>query len=137
MQVLRDACAITALTLLSNFLTMPAFAQVPNAPQTAAYRTGEWSAWAHDEGVEYRYRWGWNPKTSEYVDAVFQIRNMGKGAWSGAARSLDCSKNTLSGSKDVALRPSETREVKFRTQNCGTKDRPSFRPNIVKSSRID
>jgi hypothetical protein len=23
------------------------------------------------------------------------------------------------------------------TPNCGSKDRPSFRPNVVKSSRID
>lgn len=57
--------------------------------------------------------------------------------WEGAARSLDCSKDTLSMSKRVVLQPNETQEVKFLTPNCGNKARPSFRPNIVRSTRID
>jgi hypothetical protein len=65
------------------------------------------------------------------------MRNLQGRAWEGAARSLDCSRDTLSMSKRVVLQSKETQEVKFLTPNCGTKDRPSFRPNVVRSTRID
>ena len=110
------------------------------APPPTGYKLSEWSAWAREEGVEYRFRWGLNPQEGRYannVDAVFQMRNLQARVWEGAARSLDCANNSLSMSKRVVLQPRETQEVKFLTPNCGTKDRPSFRPNIVRSVRID
>jgi hypothetical protein len=110
------------------------------ASPAPAYRTGEWSRWSRAEGVEYRYRWGLNPQDKRYatdVDALFQIRNVQTRVWEGAVRSLDCSQDQLSRSKRVVLKPNETQDVKFLTPNCGTKDRPSFRPNVVRSVRID
>ena len=110
------------------------------APPASAYSLSNWSAWSRTAGVEYRYRWGLNPQEGRYakdLDAIFQMRNLQKGVWEGAARSLDCSQDTLSRSKRVVLKPNETQEVKFLTPNCGTKAQPSFRPNIVRSTRID
>jgi hypothetical protein len=109
-------------------------------PPPASYRLSEWSSWGRAEGIAYRYRWGLNPQESRYVgsvDAVFQMKNLQRGVWEGAARSLDCSNNTLSMSKRVVLRPNETQEVRFLTPNCGSNARPWFRPNIVRSVRID
>jgi hypothetical protein len=57
--------------------------------------------------------------------------------WQGSVRSLDCEKNQIFGSKSVTVPPNQTMDVKFVTPNCGSRDRPSFRPNVVKSSRID
>ncbi len=105
-------------------------------PPAPAYRTSEWSAWSRTAGVEYRYRWGWNPQHSREIDAVFQIRNSQNRVWHGAARSLDCSRNALSRDTHVDLQPNETREVTFKTPNCGTADNPSFRPSIVQSSTL-
>ena len=105
-----------------------------------AYRTSEWSAWARGEGVQYRYRWGWNPQEPRYnanVDAIYELRNVSGKQWIGAARSLNCSNETLAMSSSVTLKPNELREVKFLTANCGTKRAPYFRPNVVQSSRID
>jgi hypothetical protein len=100
-----------------------------------------WSGWGRAEGgLEYRYRWGWNPHEARYatqVDALFEVRNPGSRAWEGAARSLHCTENTVAGSKRVVVPPGGSQEVKFLTANCGTKDRPSFRPNMVRSVRID
>lgn len=104
------------------------------------YKLGEWSPWSRAEGVEYRYRWGAHPQEPRYmsnVDAVFEVRNRRGSVWQGAVRSLDCATSILSMSKRLVLRPNETKEVKFLTPNCGTTTRPSFRPNIVKSVRID
>lgn len=109
-------------------------------PPTPAYRTSEWSSWARAEGVEYRYRWGINMQDQRNpgnVDALFQIRNLQRQVWQGSVRSLDCTRDQVYGSKPVTLRPNQTQDVKFVTPNCGSKDRPSFRPNVVKSTRID
>lgn len=112
-----------------------------NAPPPAqGYRTSEWSPWTRAAGIEYRYRWGWNPHEGRYannVDAVFEMRSQLGRVWNGAARSLDCSQNVLWGSTEVVLQPHETRQVKFLTKNCGTLNRPSFRPNVVESGRFD
>jgi hypothetical protein len=55
----------------------------------------------------------------------------------GSLRSLDCTRDQIQGSKPVTLQPNQTLDVKFVTPNCGSKDRPSFRPNVVRLSRID
>ena len=112
----------------------------PAAPQTGGYRTSEWSGWSRAAGIEYRYRWGWNPQDGKYasnVDAVFEMRNPSGQLWRGAARSVDCSQNTLSRSTDAVLQAHETRQVTFLTPNCGSRSNPSFRPNVVKSGRFD
>lgn len=104
------------------------------------YKLGEWSPWTRVEGVEYRFRWGVNPQEPRYmsnVDAVFELRNRRPSVWAGAVRSLDCATSILSMSKRVALQPNETKQVQFLTPNCGTRARPSFRPDIVKSVRTD
>jgi hypothetical protein len=114
--------------------------QSPIQPVQPAYRTSNWSAWSRAEGVQYRYRWGWNPQESRYnanVDAIYEVRNDSGRQWIGAVRSLNCSNETLSMSSSVTLKPNEMREVKFLTPNCGTKAKPYFRPNVVRSSRID
>ena len=106
----------------------------------SAYKTSEWSAWSRAEGIQYRYRWGWNPQESRYntnVDAIYELRNITGRQWIGAARSLNCTNETLSMSSSVTLKPNETREVKFLTPNCGTKRAPFFRPNVVQSSNFD
>lgn len=129
----------------SNDNAQAAARRVPSGPPAGtppapAYKLSEWSPWSRAEGVEYRYRWGFNPQEPRFaanVEAVFQMRNLQKRVWEGAARSLDCSKDTLSMSKRVVLQPNEVQEVKFLTPNCGTKTMPSFRPNIVRSTRID
>jgi len=116
-------------------------AQPSTGTQPAAgYRVSEWSGWARAAGIEYRYRWGWNPQESRYatrVDAIFQMRNRQAQKWDGAARSVDCERGTLSMSTPVVLLPNETKEVKFMTPNCGSRTNPSFRPNVVKSGRFD
>jgi len=110
------------------------------APQAGGYRTSEWSGWSRAAGIDYRYRWGWNPQDGKYasnVDAVFEMRNPSGQLWRGAARSVDCSQNTLSRSTDVVLQAHETRQVTFLTPNCGSRTNPSFTPNVVKSGRFD
>lgn len=50
-----------------------------SAPSRAGHTLGEWSAWLRAGGVEYRYRWGLNPRDLRYagsVDAMFQVRNL-------------------------------------------------------------
>jgi hypothetical protein len=114
-----------------------AFAQ---GAQGGNYRTSEWSSWDRKDGVEYRYGWGWNPLDPRYdrdVDAMFQLRNMRSVVWQGAARTLDCTQNIPQGSKALVLQPNATGTVKFVTRNCGTRDRPHFRPDIVASHSID
>jgi hypothetical protein len=109
-------------------------------PASATYKISEWSSWTRAEGVEYRYRWGINTQDQGKpgnVDAIFQVRNRQNQVWQGSVRSLDCEKNQIFGSKPVTVPPNQTVDVKFATPNCGSKDRPSFRPNVVKSSRID
>jgi len=105
-------------------------------PAAPAYRISGWSGWSRTAGIEYRYRWGWNPQDSTEIDAIFQIRNLQNQVWHGAARSLDCSRNALSRGTNVDLPAGQTREVKFRTPNCGTATNPSFRPNVVQSGTL-
>jgi hypothetical protein len=112
----------------------------PAPARASGYKASDWSPWSGAEGVKYRYRWGLNPQEPRYadrVDAVFEVTNTQGRVWEGAVRSLDCTRDTLSMSKRVVLQPGQTQEVKFLTPNCGTKDRPSFRPNVVRSTRID
>jgi hypothetical protein len=107
---------------------------------TSTYKLSDWSGWMRKEGVQYRYRWGIDPTASKYatnIDALFEIRNMTTTNWEGAVRSLDCANDTLSMSKRVVLKPNELQSVSFMTPNCGTKTNPSFKPNVVKSVRID
>jgi hypothetical protein len=139
----REAAARRAAAAPAAPSAPPSAPSAPSAPPatppspTAAYRTGEWSQWARGEGVQYRYRWGLNPQNKTNVDALFQIKNMQTQTWQGAVRSLDCSQDQLARSQSVVLKPNETKDVKFLTPNCGTMAQPSFRPNVVKSRRID
>lgn len=51
----------------------------PSARSGAGHKLGEWSAWLRAGGVEYRYRWGLNPRNLRHagsVDAMFQVRNL-------------------------------------------------------------
>ena len=123
-----------------------ASAQAPGAAPAngnrpaAGYRLSGWSGWGRSAGIEYRYRLGLEPQNKRYatdVDAIFEVRNPQRDTWEGAVRTLDCSQDALHGSKRVVLNPNETKEVKYLTTNCGTQDRPSIRPNIVRSHRID
>ena len=110
------------------------------APPAGGYRTSEWSGWGRKDGVDYRYRWGWNPQDRRYerdVDAIFELRNTRNSVWQGAARTLNCTQNTLQGSRPVTLQPRATTTVKYVTPNCGTRERPSFRPDITTSHIID
>ena len=109
-------------------------------PPANAYRTSAWSSWSRADGVQYRYRWGWDPSDSRYskdVDAIFEMKNLQRGVWDGSARSIDCHQNTVSMGTDVRLQPNQTRQVKFRTPNCGTLQSPEFRPNVVRAGRVD
>ena len=105
------------------------------------YKKGEWSAWQRKEGVEYRYRWGLKTQESLYktqIDAIFEIKNTTNINWNGAARSVRCDAESLSGfQKTVFLKPNETQTFIFLTPNCGTVDYPRFKPSVVKSVRID
>jgi hypothetical protein len=106
----------------------------------AAYRMTNWSGWGRAAGVDYRYRVGWDPAASgpgKTVDAIYQVRNAGSRGWSGAARSLDCDKDTLFGSTNVAVAAGRTAEVRVRAPNCGNAANPQVRPNIVRAGKID
>jgi hypothetical protein len=110
------------------------------APAASAYQLSAWSGWNRIDGAEYRYRWGWNPRAANFpgtIDALFEVHNRLPGNWTGAARSITCTSNTLGASApDVTLRPGETRSVKFTTTNCGSRDRPFFKPSVVRSSTL-
>ena len=105
----------------------------PAPAPTAAYKTSDWSAWSRKDGVEFRSRFGWNTADARQVDAIFQVRNLLNERWLGSARSVDCSNGTLSASTDVDLQPGQTREVKFKTRNCGTAAAPHFLPSVARS----
>ena len=133
------AVVLMAIPHVSSAQAAAAQGRAP-AGTPAGYRTSEWSPWTRSAGIEYRYRWGWNPQESRYaanVDAIFQMKNPTGQVWRGAARSVDCAQNVLSRSKDAVLRAKETREVTFLTPNCGTLQNPWFKPNVVKAGRID
>jgi cytolethal distending toxin subunit A len=105
------------------------------SPQPApAYQTSNWSGWARTAGIAYRYRSGWSPQDSKYIDAIFEIRNAQAQVWHGAARSLDCVSDTLSRGTNIDVQASQTRVVTFKTANCGSPNSPAFRPNVVQSS---
>ena len=119
----------------ANVVTTQTAPATPAQP-AGGYRMTDWSGWGHAEGVEYRYRVGWDPANSgpgSTVDAIYQVRNSGGKRWSGAARSLNCAQNTLWGSADVALGPGQTREVRVRAPNCGNATHPGIRPNVVRA----
>ena len=103
------------------------------APSPPARRTSPWSQWARKDGVEYRYRWSWNPASSRYVDAIFEIHNPQNQTWHGDARSIECRIDTLSNFESVSLQPGQTREVTFKTLNCGTADNAFFRAGVSRS----
>jgi hypothetical protein len=105
-------------------------------PPPPAYRTSNWSPWSRTSGIEYRYRWGWNPADAHQIDAIFEIHNLQNQIWRGAARTIACETNTLWGSRNVDLGPSERREVTFRTPNCGSAANPLFKPSVVQSSTL-
>ena len=109
-------------------------------PQPAGgYRMTNWSGWGRADGIEYRYRVGWDPANGgpdKTVDAIYQVRNAGTRRWSGAARSLNCEQGTLGGSTDVDLSPGQIREVRVRAPNCGNATNPAIRPNVVRASRF-
>lgn len=112
-----------------------AAAASPQPAPAPTHQTSNWSAWSRaDGGVEYRYRWGWNPADSREIDAMFEVRNLQNQVWHGAARSIDCATNTLSRSINVDLQPNETRDATFKTPNCGSASSPFFKPNVVHSS---
>lgn len=139
-QTRSDTANDNAQAAARRVASTPSSAPPSAPPPAASYRTSEWSSWARAEGVEYRYRWGINTQDQRKpgnVDAMFQVRSRQQQVWQGSVRSLDCEKDQIFGSKPVTVQPNQTVDVKFVTPNCGSKDRPSFRPNVVKSSRID
>jgi cytolethal distending toxin subunit A len=101
------------------------------APAAPAIRMTDWSQWLRGDGVKYRYRSRWNPQDSKQLDAIFQVQNLQNRAWHGSVRSADCIQKTLSADAKVNLNPGETREVSFRTRNCGTATSPSFIPGVA------
>jgi len=112
--------------------------QATPPPATAGgYRLTGWSGWDRADGVEYRYRVGWDPAnsgSSKAVEAIYEVRNSGAHRWVGSARSIDCA-GKLWDSKPVELAPRETREVRgVRAPNCGNATNPQIRPNVVRSS---
>src|SRR6478672_8486984 len=76
--------AATAVDPQSEFASRAASrsSAAHHAPAQAAgsaYRFSAWSAWRRAEGVQYRYRWGWNPQEPRYatrVDAEFEMRTL-------------------------------------------------------------
>jgi len=100
----------------------------------------DWSGWARAEGVQYRYRVGWDPARSgagNSVDAIYEVRNPAAQPWLGAARSVNCAQNTLAGSTDVALAPGQTKEVRVRAPNCGNTGNPNIRPDVIRAGGFD
>jgi hypothetical protein len=114
---------------------------VPNMPvadraPASAYQTSPWSAWMTKDGVQYRYRWGWDPTVpgfSKSIDALFEINNQTAMPWKGNARGWSCA-NTLGPSRDVSLSPGQHVTVSFKTDNCGTLVAPFFKGSVVRSS---
>ena len=111
--------------------------QAPPPATAGGYRLTGWSGWDRADGVEYRYRVGWDPAnsgSSKTVEAIYEVRNPGAHRWVGSARSIDCA-GKLWDSKPVELAPRETREVRgVRAPNCGNATNPQIRPNVVRSS---
>lgn len=117
----------------------PAPAPAP-APVPSAYQTSPWSSWTRKDGAEFRSQWGWNPNAQNfpgYIDAIFEVRNLQTTTWHGSGRSLGCTSST--GGKDgpeIDLAPHESKRVTFTTINCGTRDKPFFRPSVVRSNTL-
>jgi hypothetical protein len=110
------------------------------SPAPSGYRLTDWSPWARMAGLDYRYRVRWDPASGgpgKTVEAVYDLRNRGTQRWSGAARSVDCAKDTLWGSTDVELGPGQAREVRVRAPNCGSASHPDIRPNVVRAGKFD
>jgi hypothetical protein len=110
-------------------------APVTPPPTAGGYRMTDWSGWARFEGVEYRYRVGWDPaRGGKTVDAIFEVRNVAGRTWSGSARTATC-QGTLGGSADVSLAPGQSREVRFRADNCGNANNPFISHPSVATAR--
>jgi hypothetical protein len=127
------------LALRGQTAQKPPTAPAP-APAAGGYRLTEWSTWGRSAGVDYRYRVRWDPATGgsgKTVEVVYEVRNRGTQRWSGAARSVDCAKDTLWGSTDVALSPGQVKEVRVRAPNCGSATNPAIRPNMVRAGKFD
>ena len=106
----------------------------PAAPPPASgYRVTDWSPWARDKGIEYRYRIRWDPASGgpgRTVEAEYEVRNPGRQRWVGSVRSVDCARGTLSDSTDVTLAPGQTLGARVRGPNCRTAANPDIRPAI-------
>ena len=100
----------------------------------------DWSGWGRAAGVEYRYRVKWDPAKSgpgKTVQIIYEIRNSGAKPWSGSARSLDCTGNTITGQTDVKLAPGGNGEVRVGGPNCGNASNPDIRPMVVRAGTFD
>jgi hypothetical protein len=107
----------------------PAPAPVP----AVGSRVTDWSPWARDKGIQYRYRIRWDSATGgtgRTVNAEYEVRNPGRQSWVGSVRSADCARGTLWGSTDVTLAPGQTKNVRVNGPNCGTASNPDIRPAI-------
>jgi cytolethal distending toxin subunit A len=109
---------------------------VRSVAPASTHLTSDWSKWTRaDGGVEYRFRWGWDPSASQRIDAIYQVHNLRNQVWHGAVRAVDCTSNTLgSNGVNIDLQPNETRDATFKTTNCGSAADPFFKPNVVQSS---
>jgi len=108
--------------------------------RAGGYRMTEWSGWGRAQGVDYRYRVGWDPAVNgpgQTVDVIYEVRNPAGQTWSGSARSLNCGQRTLWGSTQVALAAHQTREVRVRAPNCGSAQNPFIHPDMARSVRFD
>jgi hypothetical protein len=111
-------------------------AQPAPPPNAGGYRLSDWSGWTRGEGVEYRYRIGWDPAAGgpgKTIEAIFEVRNRGSKTWQGSARSADCARNTLWGEKDVTVGPGQTKQVRVLGPNCRTAANPDIRPGVAQS----
>lgn len=134
--------ALRTQTAAVSAISVPNIAKTPTIPSQPAdgYRMTDWSNWGRVKGIEYRFRVRWNPAnsgTGKTVDTIYQVRNTSAQQWSGAARSLDCTQNTLWGSTNVDLAPGQIKEVHVQAPNCGDATNPDIRPNVVSSIKID
>ena len=120
---------------------LPACAQgaAAPAPPQAGERTTNWSTWGRKSGLHYRYRIRWSPQARPpaQLHVSYEVRNSRARPWHGAVRALDCDADTVIRSTRVVLAPNAGGEFRLVTPNCGSTDRPSFRPDVTESVRID
>ncbi|MEN3336471.1 MAG: hypothetical protein V7647_147 [Acidobacteriota bacterium] len=114
----------------------PLVGALPPAAPASVYRTGGWSPWISRDGVQYRYRWGWDPAVPAFartIDALFEINNQTAAPWKGNARAWSCS-GTLGSNQAVVLAPSQHATISFKADNCGSLEAPFFKGAVVRSS---